>query len=179
MNKTTAIIFMSTALIFAYTNSTANYTLFHQAPVLKIPPHSYLTKIIQRKQPRLTKAKANQIARAIYKHSKYYKLPPILIIALSERESSLLPKSTSKKSCIGLMQINPRAHPNKVKNFSRDRLYDIDTNIKIGCSILKEYLTKTGTISGALQRYIGAKNKSYVNDILSSFTDEIILQQSK
>ena len=159
--------------LLLFTNSLFSYTLFHQEPHPKIlpkpPPYSELTKIIQKKQPRLTKETANQIAKAVHKYSKPF--PPKLILAIIEKESSFLPKQTSKIGCVGLMQIYPEMHPNKVKGFSRKELYDIDTNVKIGCMILREYYTKTKTISRALYRYRGAKHKGYVLDILSSFAD--------
>jgi hypothetical protein len=52
-------------LLFA--NSLYSSTLFHQEPHPKIlpkpPPYSELTNIILKKQPRLTKETANQIAK--------------------------------------------------------------------------------------------------------------------
>lgn len=177
MKKISMIIGLITVFLLLSINSTSNFTLFHQFPHPKIPPHAYLTSLIQKKQPKLSKSTAQEIARAVYKYSRPF--PPRLIIALIERESSLIPHKTSKSNCIGLMQINPEAHPGKVAGFSRSELYDIDTNVKIGCMILREYYDLTGTISGALKRYLGADNIKYKMDILTNFTDEIILKNSK
>ena len=176
MNKTTVLIGTALLFLFYCSISSANDTLFHQKPHLKLPDSTqsiqYLTKTIQKKQPKLTQKLAQEIARAVYKYSKPF--PPKLIIALMERESSLIPTKTSRTKCIGLMQINPEAHPDKVAGFSRSELYGIDTNVKIGCQILREYYNKTGTISGALKRYLGANNIKYRMDILSSYADMTI-----
>ncbi|MFA5436901.1 MAG: transglycosylase SLT domain-containing protein, partial [Candidatus Neomarinimicrobiota bacterium] len=40
-----------------------------------------------------------------------------LVVALIARESSFLPWARSRADCVGLMQINPRAHRDKCKGF--------------------------------------------------------------
>ena len=177
MKKTSYITGIILIMIFIYTNSTSNFTLFHQSPHPKIPPHDYLTKIIQEKQPKLTKEEATQISKAVYKYSNPF--PPELIISLAFQESSLLKNKTSKAGCVGLMQIYPKFHPEKVKGFSKAELYEVDTNIRVGCQILREYYISTQSITKALYRYFGAENKQYAINILSSCVDEIILKNSK
>ncbi len=144
-----------------------------------------LIKIIQSKQPKLDPATAKEIATAVEKYSKRYTFPPELIICIIERESSFRlralsnPTKNSQAGCMGLMQINPLAHPKKLKklNIKGSQIYHIDNNIHVGTMILREYYDKTKTISGALKKYLGANSRSYMLAILSNFTDLMIKQK--
>jgi len=110
----------------------------------------------------------NKIANSVDKYCEKYKLSVPLVVSLMYRESSFRLILTSKADCIGLMQINPKAHPNKIKGYKYAQLYHIDVNVKIGCQILKEYLTSEKSVKGALVRYLGASNNGYIMDILST-----------
>lgn len=147
----------------------------HSEAVQTPPPYSYLEALIQNKQPKLDPTLTKVIAESVYKNSKEFLLPPELIIALMERESLIIPTSTSKADCIGLMQVNPKAHKEKMVGIDIVQLYYVDNNVKIGCQILKEYLNETKSITGALKKYLGAENKEYMLDILSTFTDSILI----
>jgi len=138
-----------------------------------------LSKLIQKKQPKISQTIAKEIATAVEKYATKYQFPPELIICLIERESSFNPVTISKANCKGLMQINGKFHTEKLKklNIKGAELFDIDNNIHLGTMILREYYDKTGSISGALKRYLGANNKAYMLDILTSFTDLMIKQK--
>lgn len=144
-----------------------------------------LSNLIQKKQPKIDPATAKEIAMAITKYSTKFNFPPELILCLIERESSFhkkafsKPTSKSKNGCKGLMQINPLAHPEKLKKLGikGDEIFHIDKNIHIGTMILREYYDKTGSISRALKKYIGTNNEGYILDILISFTDLMIEQK--
>ena len=123
---------------------------------------------------KLDPAFINEIAKSIHKYSKEYNIPAELIIAIITVESSFIPTSTSSANCIGLMQVNPKAHPEKIEGFEIHQLYYIDTNIKIGCRILKEYYEATGSINETLTKYLGKEDSKYMNKILSSFADLMI-----
>ena len=92
-----------------------------------------------------------------------------LVVALIARESSFLPWAKSKADCVGLMQINPRAHRDKCKGFSGVELYHIPVNVGIGCKILREYMDMSKSVDEALGRYMGCQGAvSYKRDILST-----------
>ena len=92
-----------------------------------------------------------------------------LVVALIARESSFLPWAKSKADCVGLMQINPRAHRDKCKGYSGVELYHIPVNVGIGCKILREYMDMSKSVDEALGRYMGCQGAvSYKRDILST-----------
>ncbi|MBU2249193.1 MAG: transglycosylase SLT domain-containing protein [Gammaproteobacteria bacterium] len=148
----------------------------HPKIMPKPPPYIYLSKIIQTKQPKLDPIIATEIAKAVHKYSIKYQLPPELIIAVIERESTFRSTLVSNANCKGLMQINVKFHQEKLKklNIKGNEIHHISNNIHIGCMILREYYDSTGTISEALTKYVGGSQKGYIKGIVFSFTDLII-----
>ena len=138
-----------------------------------------IEEIISTKQPKLDPIIVTKISSTIEKYSEEYKIPQELIIAIIEIESSFRPTVTSSQNCIGLMQINPKAHPEKIKDMSIYEVYHIDNNIRIGCQIFNEYYKAARSIDGALSKYYGANNKEYINKTLTSFTDMIMNKKAQ
>jgi soluble lytic murein transglycosylase-like protein len=97
-------------------------------------------------------------------------LDPLLIIAVISVESRFNPIAESVAGAKGLMQVIPRFHVDKLRSHGgEDTVFDPETNIRVGTQILKEYLTRTGNLSMALQMYAGAlsdDNDAYTNRVL-------------
>lgn len=95
------------------------------------------------------------LLRSIHREASQAEIPPELVIALIDIESRFDHYAISKAGAQGLMQIMPFwlkeiGHPN-------DNLMDIDTNLRMGCTILKYYLDiEKGNIRRALARYNGS-----------------------
>lgn len=110
------------------------------------------------------------IAKSVEKWCNEYGLSYSLVINLIYAET--YPKfnilSKSNKDCIGLMQVNYkvwRKEIEELKDMEVSDLYHIDTNIKIGCIILKKYIDSSNTLSEALEKYVGGSNRKYINQI--------------
>lgn len=98
-----------------------------------------------------------------------HELDAELVVALIARESSFLPWARSRADCVGLMQINPRAHKDKCKSYTPSELYHIPVNVGIGCAILREYMDRSKSLDEALGRYMGCQGAvSYKRDILAT-----------
>jgi len=74
----------------------------------------------------------------IIKYSKLYNLDPYLVSAIINVESRYNSNAKSHKDARGLMQITPStgkwgAEKIGIKNYNEYMLYDIETNIRIGC----------------------------------------------
>lgn len=114
---------------------------------------------------------AEVYAEAIDVNTKIYALPPSLIVAIMNKETlNFNPLSVSKVGCVGLMQINPKAHPKKIDGYKKYELFHVDVNIRIGCWILKDYIKSEGSIKAALKKYSGGAT-DYENDILTTFAE--------
>ena len=134
--------------------------------------------IIKRLKPRLDPSIIQSIDKAIVKYSGQYQIPPEFVVYLMDRESDFRLKAISSVGAIGLMQIFPKYHGDKMEELGISYLevYEIDHNIHLGCWILREYLDQTGSIDKALTRYVGGKHPTYVTDILSGFANEMIVR---
>lgn len=92
-------------------------------------------------------------------------LDPQLVLSIITVESKFNKYAVSHAGAIGLMQIMPfwlkeKKHPN-------NNLFDIDTNIHLGCIILREYLNKEqGNLFYALGRYNGSRGKSQYPELI-------------
>ena len=89
----------------------------------------------------------------ISKYANMYGLDPNLVLALATQERGIHSDKEDKSGALGLMQIQTRVwvgHDIKAYNFetcsvetvriTKDKLKDCDSNIKIGCMILRSYM---------------------------------------
>jgi soluble lytic murein transglycosylase-like protein len=96
-----------------------------------------------------------RLLRSIHREASRRELPPELVLAVIDIESRFDHYAISRVGAQGLMQVMPFwldeiGHPD-------DNLMDIDTNLKMGCTILKYYLDmEKGNIRRALARYNGS-----------------------
>lgn len=135
-------------LISAIEQSISFDDRFH-AEVWLLDMSTRLTKRVKNTQLRL------KILRSIHREANRVELPPELIIALIDIESRFDHFAISSVGAQGLMQVMPFwlkeiGHP-------EDNLMDIDTNLRMGCTILKFYMDKEkGNLRRALARYNGS-----------------------
>lgn len=135
-----------------------------------------IVPIINRLRPQLDNKIVAEISEAIVKYSREYRFPPEFVTHLIYRESEFNVLAVSNKGAVGLMQVLPKYHEDKMKEMgiNSSQLFHIDNNIKLGCWILRDYYNSTGSIEKALTKYVGGNHNGYINDILTGFTDETI-----
>lgn len=94
-----------------------------------------------------------------YEQGRQHKLDPTLILAVVAIESRFNPYAQSNVGAQGLMQVMTRVHTEKYDNFGGSlAAFDPVSNIRVGVSILKEYIRRTGSVEGGLKYYVGAAN---------------------
>ena len=137
-----------------------------------------LSSLVRRMQPKIDPGVADSIARSMLTYSKEFKIPPELLLHIMKRESSFRLILESNKRAKGLMQVMPKAHPDKMKALGLDNysVFHIDNNIHMGAMILAEYFESKKSIYGALESYVGGEHKSYIYDILVGYTNTTIHQ---
>jgi len=117
----------------------------------------------------------NAIVDTLLTESKKYNIPPLIVLCLIKEESNFNPLVENKSGALGLMQIIPKYHKNKmdVLGINRNELFYIKNNITVGVQILNEYFGKTGDMTKALQKYVGASHISkadkYISNIMSNY----------
>ena len=90
-------------------------------------------------------------------------LPPELVLAVIDVESSFDQYAVSRVGAQGLMQIMPFW----LKEIGRpdDNLFRVETNLRMGCTILRHYLDREkGDLVRALARYNGSVGKRWYAD---------------
>lgn len=135
-----------------------------------------IAAMVLKLQPKLEPVVVKAISEAVSKYSVKFALPPELVLAVINRESRFKVLVTSHKNAVGLMQVIPKWHADKIKKLGlkRNEVYHIDHNIHLGCWIINEYYGKTKAIDKALFKYLGGTNGEYVKDILSCLTTLLI-----
>jgi len=136
------------ALVNAIGSSDSFQDRFH-AEVWLLDMSNRLTKKIDDSQERLT------FLKNVHYEATRAELPPELVLAVIDVESNFNRWAISNVGAQGLMQVMPFW----LKEIGRpgDNLFDIRTNLRFGCTILKHYMKREkGNIQRALARYNGS-----------------------
>jgi len=110
----------------------------------------------------------SRIVKAAYHEAYQVGMSPLLVLAVIEKESGLNPKATSGYGAVGLMQVVPRFHRDKLAgNRAPDGAYNPEVNIRVGTTILADYRkAHGGDIRGALTQYSG-QARGYAQRVVS------------
>lgn len=109
------------------------------------------------KRYRVSQAVTHDLVTIAHAAGQQIGVDPLLIIAVIAVESRFNPIAESVAGAKGLMQIIPRYHTDKFRDFGGVKaVFDPEANIVVGSQIIKEYLARTGNLSSALQLYVGA-----------------------
>ena len=115
------------------------------------------------RQFRVARQEATLIARAVISAANEYAMSPVLLLAVIATESGFDRQAVSVAGAQGLMQILPAAHPQVFA--SGNDLTEPTENVRIGSSILREYLDASGgDLDVALKRYSGG-GKGYAQRV--------------
>ena len=86
-------------------------------------------------------------------------LDPMLILAIMAVESSFNPFAQSSVGAQGLMQVMTKVHNDKYEAFGGNHAaFDPVTNLRVGVQVLKECITRAGSLEAGLRFYVGAAN---------------------
>ncbi|CAN5396096.1 hypothetical protein BH11PSE11_BH11PSE11_12870 [soil metagenome] len=99
----------------------------------------------------------NMLVSATYSTAKELSLDPLLILAVMAIESGFNPYAESAMGAQGLMQVMSKVHHEKFQDLGgvKAALNPV-ANIRVGSLILKDYVTRNGSVEGGLKQYVGA-----------------------
>ncbi|HEX8013253.1 MAG TPA: transglycosylase SLT domain-containing protein [Casimicrobiaceae bacterium] len=123
---------------------------------------------------RVSQAATRELVAAAYREAGRNGLDPLLIIAVIGIESRFNPIAQSEGGALGLMQVIPRYHKDKLDAASGESILDPRTNIYIGARVLKEYIRRGGTEIAGLQLYNGA-----VDDESNAYANKVLLEKQR
>ena len=100
---------------------------------------------------------ANMLVGATYRTAREVKIDPLLVLAVMAIESGFNPFAESPMGAQGLMQVMSKVHHDKFQPLGglKAALNPV-ANIKVGATILKEYVSRGGSVESGLKMYVGA-----------------------
>nr|WP_307163072.1 MULTISPECIES: transglycosylase SLT domain-containing protein [unclassified Massilia] len=133
----------------------------------------YVTEWLSRRY-RVAGDAANMLVSTAYSTAHEIKLDPLLILAVMAIESGLNPFAESPMGAQGLMQVMSKVHSDKFEEVGgKEAALNPVANIRVGAQILKDYVTRTGSVEGGLKTYVGAaafeNDSGYGNKVLAEY----------
>jgi len=111
------------------------------------------------KRYRVASDATNVLVSAAYLTAQETDLDPLLILAVMAIESRFNPFADSPVGAQGLMQVMSKVHHDKFADMGgAQAALNPVANIRVGAQILKEYVTRGGSVEAGLKRYVGAGN---------------------
>jgi hypothetical protein len=108
---------------------------------------------------------------AVQSSARDRQIDPLLVVAVIGIESRFNPFSESTMGALGLMQVMPQFHLDKLPAGAEKSLFlDPVINIQVGVHILQESIRRNGDLTLGLQQFAGAINdeaQAYANKVLS------------
>jgi|EP01034_Spumella_vulgaris_P044730 soluble lytic murein transglycosylase-like protein len=99
----------------------------------------------------------NMLVSTAYLTAREIKLDPLLILAVMAIESGLNPFAESPMGAQGLMQVMSKIHHEKFQDMGGvQAALNPVANIRVGSLILKDYVTRGGSVEAGLKTYVGA-----------------------
>ncbi|WP_229256616.1 lytic transglycosylase domain-containing protein [Duganella lactea] len=99
----------------------------------------------------------NMLVSTAYLTAREIKLDPLLILAVMAIESGLNPFAESPMGAQGLMQVMSKVHHEKFQEMGGlQAALNPVANIRVGSLILKDYVTRGGSVEAGLKSYVGA-----------------------
>lgn len=128
-----------------------------------------LARLVARRY-RVADGAAGEMVGAVLKETRAHDVDPVLVLAVIAVESHFNPVAASEQGALGLMQVVPRFHMDKLASLGVAALLRPESNIAVGVRILKDALRRGGTdVAAGLQLYNGAVDdgtRAYANRVL-------------
>lgn len=104
------------------------------------------------------------ILKSVHRHATRVGVAPELVLAVIDVESNFDRFAISSATALGLMQVMPFWVP-ELGYRDKNQLFEIETNILLGCRILRYYLDmERGDFVRGLARYNGSVGKRWYAD---------------
>jgi len=113
---------------------------------------------------------ATEVVRMAFREGGRHGLDPLLILAVIAVESRFNPFAASEQGALGLMQVVPRFHKDKMPGEGAPAMLEPGANIATGTSILKDSIRRGGSNEAGLQLYNGSfddETRAYANRVLA------------
>jgi len=118
-----------------------------------------------------------RLFKTVETEARRYRIDPLLVVAIIAVESGFHPGRQSDQGAIGLMQVIPKWHLDKIDPYVRgepqpEHLFDPAINVAVGIEVLAEGIARYRSLEKALQYYNGSLNdprRRYSKKVLSLY----------
>lgn len=112
---------------------------------------------------------------ACEEYGEGYGIQPELLMAIIEAESGGNPRAVNG-NCMGLMQVNPNYHSERMQRLDVYDIYDEEGNIFVGTDYLHELFEEYGEVTLVLDLYNGNSKAfyNYDNGIVSDYAQKVL-----
>jgi len=128
-----------------------------------------LTAVVARRY-KVADGAAADVVRTAFREGGRHGLDPLLILAVIAVESRFNPFAASEQGALGLMQVVPRFHKDKMPDEGVPAMLETEPNIVIGTRILKDSIRRGGSDEAGLQLYNGSfddETRAYANRVFA------------
>ena len=134
---------------------------------------------LEKRAPKIPAAERLHVLRRVHAISTEFGLNPQLVLAVIDVESRFDRFAVSKAGARGLMQVMPFWREEIGE--PTDNLFDVDTNLRYGCAILKIYLAREKErLAPALARYNGSYGQGwYPSLVMNAFYNRWFVMQDR
>lgn len=115
----------------------------------------------------MAKPFARLLVNTVFDSASAEDVDPFLTLSIIKVESGFDYTAVSTAGALGLMQVLPTAHPEKLRGV---QLFDPESNIRVGTRVLSEYMQwHDGDLRKALLQYNGSlgRSSSYSSNVLT------------
>lgn len=111
----------------------------------------------------ITMETARNIVDTTVNIADQYGFDPIMLLAIMKVESGFRPKVKNTYGAMGLMQVVPRFHKDKI---GKANILNIKTNIKVGAQVLSDCFDRNNLfLERAVQCYNGGASAKYIKKL--------------
>lgn len=137
--------------------------------------HDTLAKWVYTHSNKISMTTCNEIVFEVMKSDK-----PLLLLALVEVESNLMPSAISPRGALGLTQVMPGVWEKDLiaKGIIKERrdLFDVGPSIAAGDYALGVFIKESkGNVEKALEKYLGGRDGVYVKRIFANLANLYIV----
>ncbi|MFN4290287.1 MAG: lytic transglycosylase domain-containing protein [Permianibacter sp.] len=134
---------------------------------------------LEKRAPKIPAAERLHVLRRVHAIATEFGLNPQLVLAVIDVESRFDRFAVSKAGARGLMQVMPFWREEIGE--PTDNLFDVDTNLRYGCAILKIYLAREKErLAPALARYNGSYGQGwYPSLVMNAFYNHWFVMQDR
>ena len=138
-----------------------------------------MTGRLAKRAPKIPATERLHVLRRVHAIATEFDLNPQLVLAVIDVESRFDRFAVSKAGARGLMQVMPFWREEIGE--PSDNLFDVDTNLRYGCAILKIYLAREkARLAPALARYNGSYGQGwYPSLVMDAFYNRWFVVQDR